>query len=69
MKTLAVVIPGRLEEPNPQPRYPGFDACASPPDDRGFHGSGRDCDGNGGGADNLRGGSRQEPAVRPAISQ
>ena len=30
---------------------------------------GRECDGNGGGGGKGRGGSRQAPAVRPAIIQ
>jgi len=39
----------------------------APQDDGGA--CGRDCDGKGGGGGNGRGGSRQAPAVRPAISQ
>jgi hypothetical protein len=33
------------------------------------HDVGRECDGNGGGGGKGRGGSRQAPAVRPAIIQ
>ena len=33
------------------------------------HDVGRECDGNGGGGGKRRGGSRQAPAVRPAIIQ
>jgi hypothetical protein len=33
------------------------------------HDKGRECDGKGGGGGKRRGGSRQAPAVRPAISQ
>ena len=35
----------------------------------GLHGCGRECCGSGGGGPRGRGGSRQAPALRPAISQ
>ena len=73
------VIPGRLEEPNPESWDSPVRNCApevwsfgpSRNDDRGSHsgGGGGECDGSGGGGVSGRRGSRQAPALRPAIIQ
>jgi len=56
-------IQGRME------RMDCFVACAPRNDGGGNHHCGGDCDGNGGGVGNARRGSRQAPALRPAIIQ
>jgi hypothetical protein len=51
---------------------PSFEARKkerSPQDDGGERGGTGECDGSGGGGRSGRGGSRQAPALRPAINQ
>jgi hypothetical protein len=54
---------------SPKERMDCFVACAPRNDGEGNHCGGGECDGSGGGVGSGRRGSRQAPALRPAIIQ